>query len=127
MARSRGVVICILLGMLFGGHYGLGSRLLAQPAGQDLRLTYRSKIDATDQPYRVYVPAAHDGQKRLPLVIALHGTGGNEASLFDDKQYLAAADAYLKGIERRIADGSDPLVHSVASIFMSRWDVALFT
>jgi transaldolase len=49
----------------------------------------------------------------------------NVTLLFDDQQYLAAADAYLKGIERRIAEGKDPLVHSVASIFMSRWDVAV--
>ncbi len=49
----------------------------------------------------------------------------NVTLLFDDKQYLAAADAYMKGIERRIADGLDPVVQSVASIFMSRWDVAV--
>jgi transaldolase len=49
----------------------------------------------------------------------------NVTLLFDDQQYLAAADAYLKGIERRIAEDKDPLVHSVASIFMSRWDVAV--
>jgi transaldolase len=49
----------------------------------------------------------------------------NVTLLFDDKQYLAAADAYMKGIERRIAAGLDPVVQSVASIFMSRWDVAV--
>src|SRR5882757_5956134 len=49
----------------------------------------------------------------------------NVTLLFDDKQYLAAADAYMKGIERRIDEGKDPVVHSVASIFMSRWDVAV--
>jgi transaldolase len=49
----------------------------------------------------------------------------NVTLLFDDQQYLAAADAYLKGIERRIAAGLDPVVQSVASIFMSRWDVAV--
>jgi transaldolase len=49
----------------------------------------------------------------------------NVTLLFDDKQYLAAADAYMKGIERRIAEGKDPVVHSVASVFMSRWDVAV--
>ncbi|HYC82771.1 MAG TPA: transaldolase [Solirubrobacterales bacterium] len=49
----------------------------------------------------------------------------NVTLLFDAEQYLAAADAYLKGIERRIAEGKDPVVHSVASIFMSRWDVAV--
>ncbi|OJU81141.1 MAG: transaldolase, partial [Solirubrobacterales bacterium 70-9] len=49
----------------------------------------------------------------------------NVTLLFDDRQYLAAADAYMKGIERRIEAGLDPVVHSVASIFMSRWDVAV--
>ena len=45
--------------------------------------------------------------------------------LFSTEQYLAAADAYLKGIERRIADGLSPNVASVASLFLSRWDVAV--
>jgi transaldolase len=49
----------------------------------------------------------------------------NVSLLFDTEQYLAAADAYLKGIERRIEAGLDPDVTSVASIFMSRWDVAV--
>jgi transaldolase len=49
----------------------------------------------------------------------------NVTLLFDDQQYLAAADAYMKGIERRIDAGLDPVVTSVASIFMSRWDVAV--
>jgi transaldolase len=49
----------------------------------------------------------------------------NVTLLFDDQQYLASAEAYMKGIERRIAAGLDPVVHSVASIFMSRWDVAV--
>ncbi|HMJ72985.1 MAG TPA: transaldolase [Solirubrobacterales bacterium] len=49
----------------------------------------------------------------------------NVTLLFDRDQYLAAADAYLRGIERRIEAGLDPDVASVASIFMSRWDVAV--
>jgi len=49
----------------------------------------------------------------------------NVTLLFDADQYLASADAYMKGIERRIAAGLDPDVASVASIFMSRWDVAV--
>ncbi len=49
----------------------------------------------------------------------------NVTLLFDTDQYLAAAGAYMKGIERRIAAGLDPDVASVASIFMSRWDVAV--
>jgi transaldolase len=49
----------------------------------------------------------------------------NVTLLFSTEQYLAAADAYLKGIERRIEAGLDPDIASVASIFMSRWDVAV--
>ncbi len=49
----------------------------------------------------------------------------NVTLLFSREQHLAAADAYMKGIERRIEAGLDPEVASVASIFMSRWDVAV--
>jgi transaldolase len=49
----------------------------------------------------------------------------NVTLLFSAQQYLAAADAYLRGIERRIAAGLNPVVHSVASVFISRWDVAV--
>jgi len=48
----------------------------------------------------------------------------NVTLLFSREQYLAAADAYLRGVERRIARGLAPNVGSVASIFVSRWDVA---
>ena len=41
------------------------------------------------------------------------------------EQYVAAAEAYLRGIERRLAAGLDPNVASVASLFVSRWDVAV--
>jgi transaldolase len=49
----------------------------------------------------------------------------NVTLLFSREQYLAAAEAYMRGIERRIAAGRDPRVASVASIFVSRWDVAV--
>ncbi len=49
----------------------------------------------------------------------------NVTLLFSSEQHLAAADAYMRGIERRIEAGLDPDVASVASIFMSRWDVAV--
>jgi transaldolase len=49
----------------------------------------------------------------------------NVTLLFSREQYLAAAEAYLRGIERRIEAGLDPDIPSVASIFMSRWDVAV--
>jgi len=49
----------------------------------------------------------------------------NVTLLFSREQYLAAADAYMKGIERRIAAGLSTNVGSVASVFISRWDVAV--
>ena len=53
------------------------------------------------------------------------GVPVNVTLLFSREQYLAAAEAYMRGIERRIAEGLDPKVGSVASIFVSRWDVAV--
>jgi transaldolase len=52
------------------------------------------------------------------------GVPVNVTLLFSREHYLAAANAYLRGIERRIAAGRDASVASVASIFVSRWDVA---
>src|SRR6185503_990978 len=49
----------------------------------------------------------------------------NVTLLFSCKQYLAVAEAYMRGIERRIAAGRDPHVASVASLFVSRLDVAV--
>jgi transaldolase len=49
----------------------------------------------------------------------------NVTLLFSGAQYMAAAEAYLRGIERRIAAGLNPDVGSVASLFVSRWDVAV--
>jgi transaldolase len=52
------------------------------------------------------------------------GVPVNVTLLFDHEQYIAAAEAYLRGIERRLAAGLDPAVGSVASVFVSRWDTA---
>jgi len=49
----------------------------------------------------------------------------NVTLLFSREHYLAAAQAYLRGIERRVAAGLEPKVESVASLFVSRWDVAV--
>jgi transaldolase len=49
----------------------------------------------------------------------------NVTLLFSREQYIAAAEAYMRGIERRIAAGLASKVASVASIFVSRWDVAV--
>ena len=74
-------------------------RASAMEPGQDLKLTYRSDIDDTEQPYRVYVPGSYDGSEAYPLVVALHGTGRDENTLFDHPEFGAgtlkqAADEY---------------------------------
>jgi transaldolase len=53
------------------------------------------------------------------------GVPVNVTLLFSREQYLAAAEAYLRGIERRLAAGRDARVVSVASLFVSRWDKAV--
>jgi transaldolase len=53
------------------------------------------------------------------------GVPVNVTLLFSREQFVAAADAYQRGIERRIAERLDPKVGSVASIFVSRWDKAI--
>ncbi|MCG6933330.1 MAG: transaldolase [Gallionella sp.] len=53
------------------------------------------------------------------------GVPVNVTLLFSREQYVAAAEAYMRGIERRMAAGLDLKVSSVASLFVSRWDVAV--
>jgi transaldolase len=72
----------------------------------------------------IKIPGTKEG---LPAIEESIFTGIpiNVTLLFSGEQYLAAADAYLRGIERRIAAGLRPDVSSVASVFISRWDVAV--
>jgi transaldolase len=72
----------------------------------------------------IKIPGTEAGREAIEEAI-FAGIPINVTLLFDDKQYLGAADAYMRGIERRIEAGLDPVVPSVASIFMSRWDVAV--
>jgi transaldolase len=84
--------------------------------------------------------ALHTRAERSNLFIKIPGTSAgllaieeaifvgvpiNVTLLFSGTQYVAAAEAYLRGIERRIAAGLNPDVASVASLFVSRWDVAV--
>jgi transaldolase len=63
----------------------------------------------------------------LPAIEAatFAGVPINVTLLFSTAQYLAAAEAWLRGVERRIEANLNPHVGSVASIFVSRWDVAV--
>ena len=67
------------------------------------------------------------GPEGLPAIeeAMFAGVPINVTLLFSSAQYLAAAEAYLRGVERRIEAGLNPNVSSVASVFISRWDVAV--
>lgn len=49
----------------------------------DFHKAYRSDLDQSLQPYRLFVPSTYDGNKPFPLIVALHGMGGDENSMFD--------------------------------------------
>jgi predicted esterase len=49
----------------------------------DMRKAYRSDVDRQLLPYRLFIPDSYDGRKPVPLVVALHGMGGDENSMFD--------------------------------------------
>jgi transaldolase len=72
----------------------------------------------------IKIPGTPEGLPAITEAIAA-GVPVNVTLLFSADHYLAAADAYLKGVERRVAEGLDPAVGSVASVFMSRWDTAV--
>ncbi len=72
----------------------------------------------------VKIPGTPEGVPAIEEAI-FAGVPVNVTLLFSREQYLAAAEAYLRGIERRIAAGLDPVIESVASLFISRWDRAL--
>jgi transaldolase len=72
----------------------------------------------------IKIPGTPEGLKAIEEAI-FAGVHVNVTLLFSREQYVAAAEAYLRGIERRIAVGLTPDVSSVASVFISRWDVAV--
>jgi transaldolase len=72
----------------------------------------------------IKIPGTPEGVPAIEESI-FGGVPVNVTLLFSAAQYVAAADAYMRGIERRIAAGLDPRIGSVASLFVSRWDVAV--
>ncbi|HEX7341632.1 MAG TPA: transaldolase [Rhodanobacteraceae bacterium] len=72
----------------------------------------------------VKIPGTPEGIPAIEESI-FAGVPVNVTLLFSREQYLAAAEAYLRGVERRVEAGLDPKVASVASVFISRWDVAV--
>jgi transaldolase len=72
----------------------------------------------------IKIPGTREGLPAIEEAI-FAGVPVNVTLLFSADQYLAAADAFMRGIERRIAAGLEPDIRSVASVFISRWDVAV--
>jgi transaldolase len=72
----------------------------------------------------IKIPGTPDGLGAIEEAI-FAGIPINVTLLFSAKQYRAAADAWLRGVERRLEAGLNPNIASVASLFVSRWDVAV--
>src|SRR5215831_9901245 len=72
----------------------------------------------------IKIPGSKEGLPAIEAAI-FAGIPINVTLLFSPEQYIAAAEAYLRGVERRIEAGLNPAVASVASVFVSRWDVAV--
>ena len=72
----------------------------------------------------IKIPGTQEGLPAIEGAI-FAGVPVNVTLLFSPEHYVAAAEAYLRGIERRIAAGLRPDVSSVASLFISRWDAAV--
>jgi transaldolase len=72
----------------------------------------------------IKIPGTKEGLPAIEEAI-FAGVPINVTLLFSREQYLAAAEAFLRGVERRIEAGLQPVVGSVASVFISRWDSAV--
>jgi transaldolase len=71
----------------------------------------------------IKIPGTKEGASAIEEAI-FSGVPVNVTLLFSRAHYVAAAEAYMRGLERRIAAGLSPDVRSVASLFVSRWDKA---
>ena len=81
--------------------------------------------EAADRPNLfIKIPGTAAGAEAIEQSI-FAGVPVNVTLLFSPEQYLAAAEAYMRGLERRLLAGRDVNVRSVTSLFVSRWDVAV--
>jgi len=100
------------------------SPLLAYDAESTLKEAKRLHALAGRPNLFIKIPGTPEGLPAIEEAI-FAGVAVNVTLLFSAEQYAAAAEAYLRGIERRIEAGLNPDVRSVASIFISRWDKAV--
>jgi transaldolase len=100
------------------------SPVLAYDAASTLAAAKELRARAARPNVFIKIPGTKEGLPAIEEAI-FAGIPVNVTLLFSREQYLAAADAFLRGIERRIATGLKPDVASVASVFVSRWDGAV--
>jgi transaldolase len=100
------------------------SPLLASDTSGSIEAAARIHRQAGRPNLFVKIPGTPEGIPAIEESI-FAGVPINVTLLFSREQYLAAAEAYLRGIERRMAAGREPGVASVASLFVSRWDKAV--
>lgn len=100
------------------------SPLLAENAAHTIQAANRLHDKAGKANLFIKIPGTPQGIEAIEEVI-FDGVPVNVTLLFSREHVMAAAEAYMRGIERRLADGLDPNVASVLSLFVSRWDVAV--
>jgi transaldolase len=100
------------------------SPLLAHDTAKTLAAAQALHEQAGRPNLLIKIPGTPEGLPAIEEAI-FAGVPINVTLLFSREQYLAAADAFLRGIERRVAAGLNPAVGSVASVFVSRWDAAI--
>lgn len=89
------IIVGLPCGLIAARSAGQAGSTTSGPS--DLAIRFRSPVTGADQPYRLYLPTAHDGRKPVPLLVALHGTSGNHNSYFDQ-------DAYHHGLYKTEAE-----------------------
>jgi len=77
-----------------------------------------------EENFFIKIPGTEAGSEAIEETI-FAGIPVNVTLLFSTEHYVAAAEAYMRGLERRIEAGLNPDVPSVASLFVSRWDAAV--
>ena len=100
------------------------SPLLAHDTGGTVEAAVQLHALAARPNLFIKIPGTPAGGPAIEQAI-FEGVPINVTLLFSQADWLASAEAYLRGIERRIAADLDPRVESVASMFVSRWDVAV--
>ena len=100
------------------------SPLLAHDTAKTVAEAKRLHDSAGKPNLFIKIPGTLEGLPAIEEAI-YSGVSVNVTLLFSRAQYLAAADAYMRGLERRVPEGKTLDISSVASVFISRWDRAV--